>query len=265
MVHPAFQITVGMLLATGLMTGLWLVQRRTRNAGIVDIAWAGAVGTLGILFAATGGGDPGRRWLAGVLVGLWSARLAIYLFRRVVGHPEEGRYAALRAGWGSRADRRFFRFFQGQAAAALVFALPILVIAWNDRPLTAAAALASVGIWLTGMAGLVAADRQLKHFKMDADNRGKTCRIGLWRYSRHPNYFFEWVHWWAYLPLALGTGFWWIAALVPLVLLYLLLCVTGIPLAEAQAVASRGEDYRRYQETTSPFVPWFPARTRISR
>ena len=82
--------------------------------------------------------------------------------------------------------------------------------------------------------------------------------IGLWRYSRHPNYFFEWIHWWAYLPLALETGFWWIAVLVPLALLYLLLCVTGIPPAEAQALASRGEDYRRYQETTSPFVPWFP-------
>lgn len=109
-----------------------------------------------------------------------------------------------------------------------------------------------------GFGGVALADWQLARFKSQADSRGKTCRAGLWRYSRHPNYFFEWLHWCAYLLLALGGPYSWLAAITPLVLLYFLLFVTGIPPTEKQALASRGDDYRDYQRTTSPFVPWFP-------
>jgi steroid 5-alpha reductase family enzyme len=108
------------------------------------------------------------------------------------------------------------------------------------------------------MLGLAVADLQLARFKADRCNQGTSCRSGLWRYSRHPNYFFEWVHWWAYAPLAMGVSFWWVALAVPMLLLYFILFVTGIPPTEAQSLASRGEDYRRYQHTTSRFVPWFP-------
>ncbi len=258
MIHPVFQIVIGLLFAVGLMSCLWLVQRRTKNAAIVDVAWSGAIGVLGVSFALMAGGDLGRRWLAGALIGLWSLRLTTYLYRRVVGHPEEGRYARMRANWGAQADRRLFRFFQIQAVVALVFALPVLVVTWNRNPLSAFDASASVGLWLIGMTGLIAADKQLERFRANPQNRGKTCRSGWWRYSRHPNYFFECIHWWAYLPLASGADYWWIALLVPWLLLYFVLCVTGIPPTEAQALASRGEDYRHYQRTTSPFVPWFP-------
>ena len=86
----------------------------------------------------------------------------------------------------------------------------------------------------------------------------QTCREGWWRYSRHPNYFFEWLHWWSYVALAVGASYWWLTLLSPAVMLYFLVCVTGIPPTEAQALASRGEDYRQYQRTTSVFIPWFP-------
>jgi steroid 5-alpha reductase family enzyme len=257
-IPPLLQILIGLLFVVVLMSLLWLVQRTTRNAGIVDVAWAGSVGVLGVFFAATGAGDVNRRLVAGLLIGIWSLRLTVYLFHRVVGHPEEGRYATLRAQWGDNADSRLFRFFQMQAAAALVFALPLVVISSNSAPLSPITAGISLAIWTIGMSGIYLADVQLERFKSDPDNVGRTCRTGLWRYSRHPNYFFEWIHWWAYLPLALLAPFWWIALVIPLLLLYFVLFVTGIPPTEAQAVASRGEDYRRYQRTTSAFVPWFP-------
>lgn len=252
------QILLSICFAVVVMTVLWFVQRRTKNASIVDVAWAGTVGVLGVFFAATSDGDPLRRALAGTMIGLWSLRLTVYLFRRVVGYPEEGRYVTLRRNWGGRADVRLFRFFQTQAAAAVVFALPVLVASHNAAPLSVVAGWLSLSIWCVGILGLVMADRQLARFKADRCNRGITCGRGLWRYSRHPNYFFEWVHWWAYAPLALGASFGWVALAVPMLLLYFLLFVTGIPPTEAQSLASRGEDYRRYQRTTSRFFPWFP-------
>ncbi len=132
----------------------------------------------------------------------------------------------------------------------------------NAAPLSAIAGWLSLSIWCVGMIGLAVADRQLARFKADRGNRGRTCCRGLWRYSRHPNYFFESIHWWAYAPLAWGTSFGWIALVVPMLLLYFVLFVTGIPPTEAQSLASRGEDYRRYQRTTSRFIPWFPRKER---
>ena len=172
------QILLAVCFAVVLMTVLWFVQRRTGNAGIVDVAWAGTIGILGVFFAATSEGDPLRRALAGTMIGLWSLRLTVYLFRRVVGHPEEGRYVTLRRKWGERADARLFRFFQTQAAVAVVFALPVLVASHNAAPLSAVAGWLSLSIWCVGMLGLAVADRQLARFKADRGNRGTTCRGG---------------------------------------------------------------------------------------
>jgi steroid 5-alpha reductase family enzyme len=115
-----------------------------------------------------------------------------------------------------------------------------------------------VALWFAGIGGVTLADAQLARFKRSGDSHGRTCREGLWRYSRHPNYFFEWVHWCSYVPLAAASPWWWAPILVAAALLYFVLFVTGIPPTEAQSVASRGEDYRDYQRTTSAFVPWPP-------
>jgi steroid 5-alpha reductase family enzyme len=253
------QILVGLFIVCTMMVVLWVVQRRTGNAGIVDAGWAASIGILGVFYSVTSTGYLPRRFLVAVLIGSWSLRLAVYLLLdRVIGHPEEGRYRTLREMWGAAAERRLFCFYQTQALAAVFFSVPVLVVCYHPVDRWTGWDLAGVLIWCISVGNTILADRQLARFKQRPDSRGRTCRDGWWRYSRHPNYFFEWLHWWAYAVLAVGSAYWWVTLLAPLAMLYFLLQVTGIPPTEAQALATRGEDYREYQRTTSVFIPWFP-------
>lgn len=236
---------------------LWALQTRTKDASAVDAAWTFSLGAMGAFAAAGLPGDPGRRALLAAMAVLWSLRLGLHLVvDRVAGKPEDGRYAALRREWGEDAGRRFFWFYQTQAASVVVLSLSFAAAARRTAPLGALDA-AAAALWALSVACEASADRALARFRAEPANRGKTCREGLWAYSRHPNYFFEWLHWVALAALAPAD---WRAWIAPPAMLYLLLRVTGIPLTEAQAVKSRGEDYRRYQRETSMFVPWFPRR-----
>ncbi len=249
---------VGWLALAAFFAALWSVQARTKDASLVDVGWAGALGFLAVLCAGLLPGDSHRRLLIGSMGGLWSARLAWHLYvDRVRGKSEDGRYAALRASWGEAANRNFFWFFQAQAALAAVLALPFAALAAAPGELGLRDA-AGAALWLVAVGGELMADASLAEFRSNAANKGKTCRAGLWRYSRHPNYFFEWTHWLAYAAMAPAD---WRVWLSPALMLYFLLRVTGIPATEEQALRSRGEDYRRYQRETSAFVPWFPRRT----
>ena len=252
-------VLAGLVLMMVVMAALWVVQRRTGNAGIVDAGWSMGVGAAGLIFAALGDGDPTRRALAGVLIGLWSLRLGGYILRRVLTEEEYGRYRRLRDEWGASFERRAFVFYQLQALFAVIFALPIAVVASSQKPLGVAEAVAAVGVWLVAVIGESVADRQLASFRAQPDNRGRTCRNGLWSVSRHPNYFFEWVHWWSYVVLGLGAPLGWLTLVGPFAMLVFLLKVTGIPTTEARAAATR-PDYLEYQRTTSGFIPWFPKR-----
>ena len=163
----------------------------------------------------------------------------------------------LRAEWGNAAQRNLFWFFQIQAGWTILFALPMLVAASNPAAPGWADALGVV-IWIVAVAGEAVADRQLLRFRRRPESRGLVCQEGLWRYSRHPNYFFEWVHWWAYVAFSVGYAWGWLSLLGPVVMLAFLLRVTGIPMTEARAVASRGDAYRTYQRTTNRFFPGPP-------
>ncbi len=239
-------------------TLLWLRQLQTRNAGWVDVFWSWSVGVVGLIFLVTGDGQVLPRWVAGGLLVLWSVRLGGHIFRRVAGEPDEdGRYAAMRAALKSKAQPVFLLFYWGQALLAWGFALTFWVIG-NQQQTYPWAIGAGAVLGVLAIAGEALADRQLAHFKQRPDSSGRTCRDGLWRYSRHPNYFFEWLHWCSYPLIAVGAsqaGWLW---LLPVAMLLFLWFITGIPYTEMQALKSRGDDYRDYQRTTSAFFPWRP-------
>ncbi|MEO5821440.1 MAG: DUF1295 domain-containing protein [Vicinamibacteraceae bacterium] len=250
-------VLTGWAVAAASMAALWLVQRRTRNAGIVDVGWSFATGGLGAAFALAADGAWPRRLLVAGLAAAWGLRLGLHLWVRVAGEAEDGRYQDMRREWGADTDRRMLRFFQLQALAAVLFALPMLAAGRNAMPWGWLDA-AGVAIWLIGLGGEAIADRQLAAFRADRRHRGQVCQVGLWRYSRHPNYFFEWLHWWGYAALAVYSPLWWVPLAAVAAMGYTITRVTGIPPTEAQAMRSRGDAYRAYQRTTSAFVPWPP-------
>jgi steroid 5-alpha reductase family enzyme len=261
---PLRQLAVLAIIMVPLMSLGWLWQRRHENAGIVDVLWAAGLGLGALLIAATGTGARTPRLALAILGGAWAARLALHLWQRVRGEAEDGRYRQLRARWqGSQG--RFFAFFQFQAALVLFFALPFVAVARNPVQSVTPALLAAIAIWVISIAGESIADRQLARFRADPAQRGRACRAGLWRYSRHPNYFFEWLHWFAYVALASGSPIGWLAWSGPLVMYVFLRWISGIPYTEAQALRTRGDDYRAYQRSTPMLIPWFPATTNYPR
>jgi steroid 5-alpha reductase family enzyme len=245
-----------------LMLLLWLIHLRTGNAAIVDAGWAGGLALLGMLYALLGGGYWLRAALIGTMAAIWGLRLSLYLLTsRIIGHPEEGRYQELRRQWKTNIPIKFLGFFEFQALLCVILAVPFLMAARNPNPMISPLEWAAAAFWVLAIAGEVAADEQLRRFKSNPSNKGRTCQVGLWHYSRHPNYFFESLVWIAFALFALASpgGFW--GLLSPALILYFVLRVTGVPATEAQALRTRGEEYRRYQQTTSAFVPWFPRST----
>lgn len=238
---------------------LWLIHFPLHNAAIVDAGWAGGLALLGAFYAVMGAGWVPRRMAIAFMAVVWGLRLALYLlFTRVIGHPEEGRYVELRRQWRTSIPLKFLLFFEFQAVLCIVLAAPFLLASQNPAPAFSVVEYASAALWVVAIAGEITADMQLNGFKSNTENRGKTCRAGLWKTSRHPNYFFEWLIWVAFCLFAIDSRDGYLALVPPALMLYFLFRVTGIPATEAQALRTRGDDYRRYQETTSVFVPWFP-------
>ena len=248
-------------IAAVLMVAVWMLQRRIGDAGIVDVAWTYTVGLFGVAFAVLADGLPERRLAIGIIVALWSLRLGTHVLIRVMRHAEDGRYVTLKQQWGDAAQRKLAQFYQYQAFGAALFAIPMLAASLSDRPF-GWHDIAAIVIAVVSWSGEAWADAQLARFKADPANRGQVCRVGWWRLSRHPNYFFEWLHWWVYVLFAWGTWLLPVALLGPIAMFWFIVFVTGIPPTERQSLASRGEAYRRYQQTTSPFFPWFPSQER---
>ncbi|WP_313696869.1 DUF1295 domain-containing protein [Achromobacter sp.] len=246
-----FCIAVVMIAAMALAWG-W--QRRRANAGIVDVVWALGMGASAWLIAATGEGSLTVRLALAVMAGVWSLRLAWHLWRRVLA-GEDGRYRALREHWQGH-QGKFFGLFMFQAGLVMLFCLPFLAV--GASPAQGWPVALGLLIWLAALSGEVIADRQLDRFRDNPNHRGLTCRHGVWRYSRHPNYFFEWCHWFAYVVLAWGSPLAWMSWLGPVLMYVFLRWISGIPFTEQQALRTRGDDYRDYQRRTPAFFPWFP-------
>jgi steroid 5-alpha reductase family enzyme len=254
------QMAILAAIMVSLMTLGWHWQRRHSNAGIVDVLWSIGVGLGAVLMALTGGGAAIPRTVLAILGDLWATRLTLHLWRRVRSEDEDGRYRQLRLHWrGSQWN--FFLFFQFQALLVLLFALPFVAVAQNPTHGVTPAMMLGVAIWIVGVAGESIADRQLARFRHQPLHSGRTCREGLWRYSRHPNYFFEWLHWFAYVALAWGSPLALLAWSGPIVMYVFLRWISGVTYTEVQALRTRGDDYREYQRTTPMLIPWFPKST----
>ncbi|MDY6944811.1 MAG: DUF1295 domain-containing protein [Pseudomonadota bacterium] len=252
---PLLLVALGTLLVFLIMTALWLLGIRNNNFSYVDVGWSANFAALALLYATCAEGWETRKWIIAAMYALWSVRLAGHLAKRIVGEPEEGRYVELRQRWAANLNAKFFGFFQLQALLNVILTLPLLIACINPEPRLHWLEAAGVAIWLVGLIGESIADGQLAAFKRTASNRGRVCDVGLWRYSRHPNYFFEWTIWIGYAVFALASPWGWVALAMPALMLHFLINVTGVKATEEQALRSKGEQYREYQQRTSMFVP----------
>jgi steroid 5-alpha reductase family enzyme len=246
-----------------LMALAWAVQQRTGNSGWVDTIWTFAVGLTGAgsaLWPVAGVAPNARQWLVAALVAIWSLRLGLHIAARTAGISDDPRYAAFAKEWGVDSPRRMFIFLQNQGFGSIPLVFAIFVAARFPDPALRLQDALGVAVLLTGIAGEALADAQLKWFRNDPANKGRVCDFGLWRWSRHPNYFFEWLGWLAYPVIAISIDYeWgWATLLAPVFMYWILVHVTGIPPLEQQMLRSRGERYRDYQARTSMFFPLPP-------
>lgn len=241
------------------MVAVFVFARRVDNYGVVDAAWGLLFAPLALWYVVAFEGSFWRQTILLAMVAIWSLRLGSHLARRIVSaHPEEDRrYEELRTTWGRAVARRMFWFYQLQGVFILVLSTPIFLAAADPRPGWGGWETAGLILFAVALAGEAVSDAQLRRFKTEKRKHEAVCETGLWRYSRHPNYFFEWLIWVGFALYALGAPFGWVGLVAPGIMLWLLVKVTGIPPTEAQAVKTKGEAYRAYQRTTSAFFPWF--------
>ena len=260
---PLSLLTTAWAASALLMAALWLLERRLHNLALADVGWCYGLALVVLWYAMTVSGEPARRLLVCGMIVLYAARLGTHVLTdRLWGTSEDGRYGALREQWGEQGPFRRFWYFQLQAAAIVWFSLPPLVVMQNPHPPFHLLELLGVLLWMVAVAGEAVADWQLASFRRQPWNRDRVCREGLWYYSRHPNYFFEWLHWWSYVVMGLASplGNWGLTLIGPLTMGWALLKVTGVPWTETQTMKSRGEEYVTYRRTTNAFIPWFPRR-----
>lgn len=240
----------------------WMWAKKSDNYSLVDAVWAFGIGFTGCLWLLLNAGGA-KSWVAMALLGLWSLRLGLHLERRIRRmHPaEDARYVKLREHWNGRVARSFFWFFQAQGVSVVLLALPFLMISLDSNRDWSWWESAGLIVTLTGIIGEGIADSQMTGFKAKNSDSKAVCQDGLWRYSRHPNYFFEGVIWVGFYVFACGSEWGWATVHAPIIIIYLLLKVTGIPPTEAAAVRRKGAAYLAYQASTSAFVPWPPKKT----
>jgi len=246
----ALEVLTVLIALSAAMSVAWLVAERTRRSGWIDAIWTFATGVAGIILALSPA-SPGalRPLLVAGLAALWSLRLGFHIVRRTARGGDDPRYRQLRVEWGDRASGRLFLFLQVQAAAS------------RDA--------LGVTIFLVAAFGESAADRQLAAFGADPNNRARICDAGLWGYSRHPNYFFEWLVWVSFAIIAIAPAghypWGWFGLAAPALMYALLVHVSGIPPLEAHMLRSRGDAFRLYQARVNAFWPGPPRSAEILR
>ncbi|MCB9772320.1 MAG: DUF1295 domain-containing protein [Candidatus Omnitrophica bacterium] len=249
-------LLLGALSVGSLFLIMWIIHLFLRNAAVVDVGWGLGFIVLSFVYILHGEGFNLRNTVYFLMISLWGMRIVLYLIKRISSEKEEDkRYRKIRQNFGKLAWFKFLFIFEFQAALEVIIAIPLLIVSLNPNPGLAFIEIIGMIIFAISLLGEAVADEQLHAFKRNPDNKGKTCDVGFWKYSRHPNYFFELMIWVGISVFALGSPMGWVGIISPLVMFYLLMYVSGVPLAEEQSLLSRGDEYRKYQKTTSIFFP----------
>ncbi len=248
----------GLAAISGIAVVTWLVSIPLRNVSIVDSVWSlyflAAAVTYAVVTPAPGGT---RRVVILVLVAVWAIRLSGYITWRNLGEGEDKRYVAMRERYGADSFpvMSLFRVFLLQGGLAWVVSLPLLA-AVDGSPDLGILDLIGIAVWLVGFVFEAGGDAQLARFKADPSNDGKVMDTGLWRYTRHPNYFGDFTQWWGFFLIGLAAGGWW-ALPAPLIMSWLLLKVSGVALLEKNIEQTRPK-YADYVARTNAFFPGPP-------
>lgn len=239
-----------------LMVATWLISLKMRDASIVDIVWGLGFVVVAATAAVVGEGFADRRLLLVSLVGVWGLRLSGYLAWRNLGHGEDYRYVAMRKKYGSRFWWiSLFQVFALQGALMWIVSLPVQLSATADRPASfGPLAYAGVAVWTVGLLFETIGDAQLARFKSDPQNKGQVMDQGLWRYTRHPNYFGDFCVWWGIFLIAAETVAGRYGIIGPIVMSFLLIRVSGVAMLE-RTIGKRRPGYAEYVARTSAFFP----------
>ena len=249
-----FSIYLSGLIGTLVLAGLtWMISLAKRDVSIVDSMWAVMIFASALIYSSSVEPYWNRSSLVLTLVLLWALRLTMYITWRNWGESEDARYQAIRRKYGPNfALKSLGIIFVFQAVLAWIISMPLwvaLTVPFEDSIFD----ILAVALWIIGMVFESLGDWQLARFKMDPANRGKVMNQGLWRYTRHPNYFGECLIWWGFFLLVIPTGAWW-SILSPILLTFLLLKFSGVTMLE-ETIVDRRPGYREYIATTNAFIP----------
>lgn len=239
------------------MTAVFIIALIKKDNSVVDIAWGIGFILIALLTFFLDKGFEARDILVTVLVIIWGLRLATHIFVRNKGRGEDFRYAQWRKEWGKWFYlRSFFQIFMLQGFLMLIIAYPLMLVNYSQE--TSISFLDGVGfaLWILGFFFEAGGDYQLTRFKKIPGNKGKIMKYGLWKYTRHPNYFGETTMWWGIFLIAVSVKDGWTAVISPLLITFLLLRVSGVTMLEKKYVGNK--EFEEYARRTSSFFPWFP-------
>lgn len=239
------------------MSLFFLLAQALKDNGIVDIGWGIGFIVLSTVLVFTGVDITQRQFLLFVLVFVWGFRLSFHIFLRNNGKPEDFRYANWRKEWGKYVVvRSFFQVFMLQGFFMFIIALPIIITKFSLPEKLGVFEIAGSVVWLLGFYFEAIGDYQLLKFKQNPENKGKIITTGLWKYTRHPNYFGECTMWWGIFIISIPSGYFFISIISPLVLTWLLTRVSGVPMLEEKYKGN--PQFLAYAQNTPAFFPWFP-------
>ncbi len=235
----------------------FLVAQIIRNNSIVDMGWGAGFVLVALATLFIQGAYMERNLLLALLITIWGGRLTYYIVRRNWGKPEDFRYAKWRREWGRwLVPRAFLQVFMLQGLLMLVIGYPIILVNANPQPGLNILDYLGLAVWIIGFYFESVSDKQMAEFKKDPANKGHIIKTGLWKYSRHPNYFGEATMWWGIFLLSLSVPLGWSGIISPLTITLLLLYVSGVPMLEKKY--KDNPEFQEYAKVTSKFFPWLP-------